>query len=132
MYCLRRQEIYSYWNIRNLLIMGKLALTIPRFANYLASFNKEYNTKFKIEFDEKFIYLREKGSNELLFYAKVDYAEDFLLPIGFMKSCGYYCSFGNKNIKKTDYYRNKSRNNTFNKKQKLWKREILLSDFEWL
>lgn len=47
--------------------MGKLALTIPRFAQRLAEFNHMYNTKLKIEFDEKFIYLREKGTNELLF-----------------------------------------------------------------
>lgn len=112
--------------------MGKLALTIPRFAQRLAEFNHLYNTKFKIEFDEKFIYLREKGTNEILFYAKVDYAEEFLNPIYFMKHCGYYCTFSNKNIKKSDYYRAKARNNTSLKYQRLWKKRLSLEEFVWL
>lgn len=111
--------------------MGKLALTIPRFAQRLAEFNHLYNTKFKIEFDEKYIYLREKCTNELLFYAKVDYAEDFLLPIWSMKNCGFYCNFSNKNIKKSEYFRNKSRNNNYLKYINLWKRKIPLNEFEW-
>lgn len=49
-----------------------------------------------------------------------------------MKHCGYYCTFTNKNIKKSDYYRAKARNNNSLKYYRLWKKRIFLSEFVWL